>query len=137
MKFPFDRPVERAVISSWVEAVDSRPLNFVVALHAISTVVGGFDAHVCIFEDASFQLLCRWQVNARVNAALTFVVAMSDVPVCFELPTIIVREWNQEIRPAKTNEKQKNADQVFVRRPLRGIGHDSFHAATSKKLHPT
>jgi hypothetical protein len=51
-----------------------------------------------------------------MNTALSFVVAMSDVPIGFEFAAIAVRVWNQEKRPAQTNEKQKYADEVFVRR---------------------
>jgi len=60
-----------------------------------------------------------------------------DVPIGFEFATIIMRKRNQEVRPAKTNEKKKDANEVFVRRSLLRIAHDSFHAATSEKLHPT
>ena len=51
-----------------------------------------------------------------MNTALRLVVAVGDIPMGFDFAATVVRVWNQEIRRAKTNEKQKYADEVFIRR---------------------
>ena len=113
---PFDRLIERPLISSRVKTVDASPLHFVVATHPVTTVICGFNTNVCVSEDAPFQFLRWFRSNARMNTALRLVVAVGDIPMGFDFAAIIVRVWNQEIRRAKTNEKQKYADEVFIRR---------------------
>ena len=113
---PFDGFVEGTVISSWVKTLDTSPLHFVVTLHPVATFIRDFNTNVCIFKDAAFQFL-RWlKGNASMNTALSFKVAMGDVPIGFDCAAIVVRVWNQKNRPARTNEKNKYTDEVFVRR---------------------
>lgn len=111
---PFDRLLERPLISSWVKAIDASPLDFVVATHPRPTFICGLYKNVCISEDAPFQFLRWFKSNARMNTALRLVVAVGYIPMSFDFAAIIVRVWNQKVRPAETNEKQKYADEVFI-----------------------
>jgi hypothetical protein len=134
---PFDGFGKRTVVSSWIKTFNARPLNFVVTLHSITTVITRLDAQACIFEETAVKFLRGTYVIACVGAALAFEVALSDIPVCFQFPPIVSADWNQEIRAAKADKKNEHADQVFVRRSTVRFTHNPFHAAISKKLHPT
>jgi len=134
---PFDRFIKCTLIDTWINAVNPCPLYFVVPARSEATVFGRFDSNVRIFKQSAVKFCRSRRVDALITTSVAYVPPMRNVPIGFQFASIIVPNKSQKIRATKANEEKKYAYQVFVGRSLPGIAHDSFHAATFKKLHPT
>jgi hypothetical protein len=87
---PFDRFIKSTFIGAWIDAINPRPLYFVVTTRSESAVSGRFDSNIRIFSQATLQFFGGSGIDALINASLAYVPSMGNVPVSFEFATIIV-----------------------------------------------
>jgi hypothetical protein len=104
---PFDRFIEGALIGARIKPLNPGPLDRVVPTRSEPTVFGRFDSNIRIFYQATIELCRSRAVDTLINASITYVPSMGDVPIGVDFATIIVCDISQKIRPAKAHEKEE------------------------------